>query len=125
MGRKTRNCDREDTQVTKLKRENAKLKRDNAKLRKQISRLNIDHDRYRTLRELIHKQTQEARESKKQKKVRECWDCGKGTLDIMVLRIPGNPKYIRICNVCGKKTKAKAYTPEVDGYEPDPEEQNE
>jgi ribosomal protein L37AE/L43A len=119
MGRKTRNCDKDQTLVDKLKRENARLKRDYAKLRKQVDRLNLEHERYRTLRELVHKQTQEARESKKKKQERVCWDCGKGTLDIMVLRIPGSPKYIRICNVCGKKTKAKAYTPEVDGYVPE------
>lgn len=114
MGRKTKNCDREQTLVDRLKRENAKLKRDYAKLRKQVDRLNIEHERYRTLRELVHKQTQEAREAKKNKKDRQCWDCGKGTLDIVILPIPGNPKYFRKCNVCGKRTKTQNHTPEVE-----------
>lgn len=114
MGRKNRNCDKESTLIDRLKRENARLKRDYAKLRKQVDRLNIDHERYRTLRELVHKQTQEERAAKKDTKDWTCHSCGKGRMKIVILSIPGNPKYFRKCTICDNRTKSKNYTSEVE-----------
>lgn len=114
MAKNTRNYTKDEALVDKLKRENKRLKRDYAKLRKQVDRLNLEHERYRTLRELVHKQTQEARESKKAKKDRSCWQCGKGTLGIVILQIPGNPKYFRKCNLCDHRTATKVYSTEVE-----------
>ena len=111
---KRRNCDRESTQIDKLKREKEQLKIAYAKLRKQIDRLNIDHERYTTLRELLHKQNKEEREAKKSDHKWICHDCGKGHLKIIILPIPGKTKYFRKCDICSKRTKTQIHTSEVE-----------
>lgn len=113
MSKNTRNYSKNEELVDRLKRENKQLKRDYSKLRKQVDRLNLEHERYATLRELVHKQTKEARESKRAKKDRGCWQCGKGVLGIVILQIPGRPKYFRKCNLCDHRTDTKEYNPKV------------
>jgi arginyl-tRNA synthetase len=114
---KSRNYDKEVQLIDRLKKENAELKRDLAKIRRQLDRLNIDHDRYRTLRELVHKQVQEDRHAKKTKDKWNCWQCGKGTLTLHIFPRRDGDFYYRSCNMegCGHRTPLKKYTPDVEG----------
>ena len=115
MGR-SKNYDREERLIDRLKAENAQLKRENSKIRKQIDRLNINHDRYRTLRELIHKQHAEARAVKKSKKDWTCFVCGKGTMRLEPFPRRDGTFYWRKCDYSGCKnvTKLKKYTSDVE-----------
>lgn len=114
---KSRNYDRESTLVDRLKRENAQLKRDYAKLRRQVDRLNLDNERYRTLKELVHKQSQEEKATVKRKKDWTCWNCGKGVLILHIFQRRDGSFYFRKCNIegCEKQTKLQKFTPEVEG----------
>lgn len=113
---KSRNYDKEVRLIDKLKKENAELKRENAKIRRQVERLNLDHDRYRTLRELVHKQVQEDRASKKAKKDWTCFQCGKGQMRIHIFPRRDGMFYYRSCDLpeCGHRTQLKKHTPEVE-----------
>ena len=113
---KSRTYDKDFGLIDRLKKENAQLKRDYAKLRKQVERLNLDHDRYRTLRELVHKQTQEERKVEKGKKNRVCFECGKGVMQLHKIWRPDGNFYLRRCSLegCGHQTKLKKLTPEVE-----------
>lgn len=113
---KSRNYDKESKLIDQLKHENAKLKRENAKIRRQIDRLNLDHDRYRTLRELVHKQTQEERRKAKAKKDWTCHECGRGTMKLILMPRRDGNFYFRACDMegCGHRTVLKKYTEDVE-----------
>lgn len=113
---KSRNYDREYDLLDKLKKENAQLKRDYAKLRRQVDRLNLDNDRYRTLKELVHKQAKEEQKSAKTRKDWTCFDCGKGTMKLHLLIRRDGTYYYRLCSLseCGNRTKLKKHTSEVE-----------
>lgn len=113
---KSRNYDRESKLIDQLKRENKQLKQDYAKLRRQVDRLNLDHDRYRTLRELVHKQTQEERKKEQSKKDWSCWECGKGTMKLVLLPRRDGTFYFRKCDLegCGHRTEMKKHTSDVE-----------
>lgn len=111
---KSRNYDKESKLIDRLKHENQQLKRENAKMRRQMDRLNLDHDRYRTLRELVHKQTQESR--KKPQEKWQCWECGKGTMRLILMPRLDGTFYLRRCDLkeCGHATKLKKHTKDVE-----------
>lgn len=113
---KSRNYDREFDLIDRLKKENAQLKRDYAKLRRQVDRLNLNNDRYRTLRELVHKQTQEERQAAKRKRDWTCHDCGKGTMRLIPLPRRDGNFYFRKCDLegCDNKTKLQKMTDKVE-----------
>lgn len=113
---KSRNYDREYTLIERLKKENAELKRTVAKIRRQMDRLNIDHDRYRTLRELIHQQVQEERQSKKSKRDWTCHSCGKGLMKIYIFTRRDGTFYFRRCTMedCNNQTKLQKYSEGVE-----------
>jgi hypothetical protein len=114
---KSRNYDKEAQLIDRLKKENSELKRENVKIRRQVERLNLDHDRYRTLRELVHKQTQEGRAKKKSGgKDWTCWECGKGQLRIKLVPRRDGAFYFRLCDTdgCGHRTNLKKHTGDVE-----------
>lgn len=113
---KSRNYDREYSLLDRLKRENAELKRDCAKLRRQVQRFNLDNERYRNLKELVHKQTKEEQQVVKSKKDWTCFECGKGTMKLHLLISRDGTYYYRLCSLeeCGNRTKLKKHTSEVE-----------
>ncbi len=116
---KSRNYDKEFGLIDRLKKENSQLKRDLAKLRRQVDRLNLDNDRYRTLRELTHKQTQTNRKAEKAKRDRTCFECGKGKMRMVKIWKPDGEYYLRKCMIgtepgCGHQTRLKKLTPDVE-----------
>lgn len=111
---KSRRYDRELELIDRLKRENEKLKRENVKIRRQVERLNLSHDRYRTLRELVHKQTQEERKAAQTKRDWTCFECGKGIMRLQLLPRRDGTFYLRRCTLCSHSTKIQIHNDKVE-----------
>ena len=113
---RSRNYDREYTQIERLKKENAELKRDYAKLRKVVDRLNLDLREFQNLRELVGKQAKEVLNPKKAKRDWTCFECGKGTMSLHIMTRRDGTFYYRKCTLpeCDHRTKLKRYNDEVE-----------
>lgn len=119
MGRKTHNKDWVDSEIKKHKAENTKLRRQVSKLRKVISRIDLDH--YQFIKDLLEsqeKQDQDFSQEQKKKGLEnrwKCYDCEDGILRLVTVMKAGEPYYLRKCDSCGKKTKTKKYTEDIEG----------
>jgi septal ring factor EnvC (AmiA/AmiB activator) len=106
-------------QLQRLKSENRKLRQQISQLRKQISR--IDIDRFQNLKDLLDAQDREEQEqaAQEQQKTLErqwaCWECGQGTMRLVVLERRDGVHYYRCCDNCKKRTKLQKYNDKVEG----------
>lgn len=118
MSRRRTYSDSELDLLSKLKRENQKLKGEVSKLRKQIDRLDLD--RFQSFKEALDKldeiemeQAAKRRDKQLSKDRWRCWDCGQGQLRLKIWDRRDGQRYQRVCDLCGKRTSIKKYTPEV------------
>lgn len=111
--------DKELKETQRLKREVQMLRKQISSLRKQLSR--IDVDRYQNVCELLQahdRQEEEAQNINKLEDLRkkwECFECEGGFLKLVLITKVGEPFYFRRCSNCGKKTRLKKYTDDVEG----------
>lgn len=75
-----------------------------------------ENDRYRNLRGLVARQTQEEQEPKKAKRDWTCWECGKGILKMILFPKRDGHYYFRRCTTigCGHRTKMQKHNEEVE-----------
>lgn len=109
---------KEFDQLQKLKHENKILKKELSLLRKQIKQLDFDSDRYFHLQDLARQQYEEEKRTSKASKLRKkwkCFQCGKGTLKLVIVPRSDGEYYFRKCNCCEHRTKLKKYTEDVEG----------
>jgi len=119
MGRKSKDKDKEYSDVQRLRYENQQLKKKLASLRKQIARLDLD--RYQNIRDLLEYQDEETKnlntKSKRQEMLDKwkCYKCEEGHLRLIILGRPDGLYYFRHCTQCENKTKLQKYTDSVEG----------
>ena len=119
MGQSNKNCDKEFSQLDRLKHENRKLKRQISALRKQLER--IDVSRWDNLQELVQKQAEEDKiveKSKKNNRLKQkwaCFQCDDGVLRLIILNRRDGVFYYRSCSACNNRTKPQKYHKLVDG----------
>lgn len=111
-----RNYDKEFTQNDRLKKENSELKRELGKLRKVVSRLNLDIEQFRNLKELVVKQTNESKDHVKSKRDWTCFECARGIMCIHIIQRRDGTFYFRRCSneECGHRTKMQRYNDKVE-----------
>lgn len=119
MSRRRRYADGELDELQTLKHENQRLKREIAKLRKQISRLDLD--RFQSFRDALDRldeiELEQAAKRKSREIVKEkwrCWTCNQGFLRLKIWDRRDGIHYSRTCDHCGKRTRIKKWTPEVE-----------
>jgi predicted RNase H-like nuclease (RuvC/YqgF family) len=118
MGRKNRNCDKEFSDMQRLKAENKALKRQLSKVRKQIARMEIERVERENLLEEEERRVREVSKEKLTKELEEKWKCKSCEVDVMRLKIYSRLDgifYFRKCDTCGNRTKSKEYHDEVEG----------
>jgi len=111
--------DNELREIQRIKLENSKLRKQVASLRKQLSR--VDIEQYQNVRELLeaHDREDEALVQRNtledMKKKWECFECGTGVLNLVLISKAGTPHYFRKCDNCDKRTKLKKYKEDIAG----------
>lgn len=116
--RKNRNCDKEFSDMQRLKAENKALKRHISKLRKSIARMEIEKIERNNLLEEEERLAREVQKKKITKELETKWKCNKCQADVMKLKIYTRLDgifYFRKCDTCGNRTKSKTYHDEVEG----------
>lgn len=114
-----KNCDREFSDIQKLRHENKKLKRQISSLRKQLAR--IDIGRYENLKELLHKHSEEdlqqriEEENESQKQRWKCFECHDGILKLKIFERRDGIFYFRKCDNCTNRTKTQKWSEDVEG----------
>lgn len=111
---KTQRGDKEYDLLEKLKHENKKLKKEVTSLRKVIDRMDIE--RYENLRELVDQQREEEKRKRKERakeKERQCYQCGKGHMQLHIFDRLDGVFYYRACTLCENRTRMKKYHKDV------------
>jgi DNA repair exonuclease SbcCD ATPase subunit len=120
---KTRRSSRDLDDLKALKEKNSRLNQENRQLRREISNLRkqlsqLDIDRRYDVQDLILAHDQELSERQSHKALIAKWSChqcGRGTLILHILNIPGGSRYYRHCNLCPHRTPLQPYTKDVEG----------
>lgn len=116
---KTKRGEREYDMLDRMKYENEKLKKEVSALRKQVKSLRkmvtkSDIGRHQDFQEFIQYKRQErkiekSKQASKQPHKRQCYDCGKGRLEMKTMKRRDGLFYWRACNLCGKTTLMKPW----------------
>lgn len=98
------------------------LKKQVAKERKNVNKLDLESERYDSVRAQIEEnQALEAQKSEdeRQKELWKCLQCGRGTLVIKKIGLPNGLHYFRSCDNprCTHRTQMKQYNEKVKGVE--------
>lgn len=119
--RRDRNCDKEFTDVQKLKAENKALKRHITRLRKQIIKADLERTEINSLlerEELLAKEEEKKKINKELEKKWQCHKCSHGVLKLYLIQRRDGVFYYRKC-ICGNRTTTKKYHDKVDGIRDD------
>lgn len=120
---KTRRSSRDLDDLRSLKEKNRRLSQENRSLRREVQSLRkqidkIDIDRHHDVQDLVQMYGDVKEEKERSQALRAKWSChqcGRGTLLLTILNIPGQQRYYRHCNLCSHRTKVQVYTKEVEG----------
>jgi hypothetical protein len=112
MGKSGKYTDKELDLLDKLKHENEKLKRELKTTRKQLDRYAVAEEKG-LIEKGVVTMGQKRRDEKALVEKWRCYDCNQGILKLVIL---GN-RYLRICDVCGKRTKSQVWHDKVEGIE--------
>lgn len=106
-----------ENKIYQLKKELAKVLKEKQRLQKEVDKYQnyyIDNT-ISSYVDIKEKEQEEREEKERLYRKWECFECGKGVLQIHTYHSMLSHKYYRKCNICDSQTKSKVFTEDVTG----------